>query len=111
MKIWKILAAAKDCFPKLRMAQKESPELKKLLKLCFGGNLVFPSIYGAKNLPDTSGIVINGQIMSNVDFGSLGQMSGSLPPQISVHSAHKMLNIKNVYYAVMLKCKDLEGLG
>lgn len=85
LKVWDHLAEYKDAFPKLQMAQIESPKLKKLAQFCSGRVLVLLhlSLYRALNLTfliDLGGIITKGRITSDVDTESLGQSVAILNP-------------------------------
>lgn len=76
--MWDHLAEAKDAYPKIRMIQIKSPDLKKMLQLCSGRVLLLfhSSLYRVLNLTfltDVGGIVSDGRITTDIGTGSLGQ--------------------------------------
>lgn len=84
-KVWDPLVGAKNAFPKIRMAQIESPELKKLSAYCVGkvSVLLHTSLYRVLKLmfpTDVGNIVIDNQITTDIVTGSLGQYIEILTP-------------------------------
>lgn len=52
-KAWELIEGTKDSFSKIRMAQVESPELRKLAKTSSRSSFYPPSLYRALNLTQT----------------------------------------------------------
>lgn len=83
MKVWDFIVAAKKTFPKIGMAKVESPDIKKMAKLC--GEMIpiilHPILYRALKLTyptDVSEIVLEGRIRSKMGTGTWGNRRGSL---------------------------------
>lgn len=77
-KAWDLIAAVKDAYAMLRMAQMQSPELRNFARNFSGMApvLIYPSLYRAPKLifpTDVGGNVTDARITTDLGIGSLGK--------------------------------------
>lgn len=75
LKVWDFIAATKKTFSKITIMQVESPELKKMFKLCAGRVQIFlySLLYRTLKLTfltDVGSIILDEQIMLEISTGA-----------------------------------------